>query len=109
MFRQLHLGWIIWSTSRRRASSTSGFAAPGVHGANDSCWGGVDCVVITPHHVSNAMDLFAWQGQAVTVETTGIHTVSVWGREDGFKLDKIMINKSAELPSDTGPDESPRQ
>jgi N-acetylneuraminic acid mutarotase len=46
-----------------------------------------------------------------TVEVTspGVHTVSVWMREDGFRLDRILLTTSAGYtPSGTGPPESPR-
>jgi hypothetical protein len=39
---------------------------------------------------------------------TGIKTVSVWAREDGFHMDKIVVNKSSTAPSGNGPSESMR-
>jgi hypothetical protein len=43
-----------------------------------------------------------------TVGTTGVHTVNVWMREDGFVLDKLVITSNASyVPTATGPAESP--
>jgi hypothetical protein len=41
------------------------------------------------------------------VTNTGIHTVSMWMREDGFLLDKLVLTMdSAFTPTGTGPAES---
>jgi hypothetical protein len=43
----------------------------------------------------------------VEVASAGIHTVSLWMREDGFSADKIVLTTdSAYTPTDTGPAES---
>jgi len=80
----------------------------GANGNDDSVWAGVDGTVISSNYAPNATGAMTWQNRTVTVSTTGIHTVNVWGREDGFRLDKIVINKSATAPSGTGPAQSPR-
>jgi hypothetical protein len=44
------------------------------------------------------------------VATSGVHTVNVWMREDGFKIDKLVITTNASyVPSGAGPAEGPRQ
>ena len=45
----------------------------------------------------------------VDVATSGVHTVNVWMREDGFVIDKIVLTTSASyIPSGEGPAESLR-
>lgn len=44
----------------------------------------------------------------VVVASTGIHTVSLWMREDGFSVDKLVLTTDpAFTPTDLGPAESP--
>ncbi len=43
----------------------------------------------------------------IEVTTPGAHTLNVWNRDDGFKLDKIVLARDIGFtPSGTGPDES---
>ncbi|MFH0953476.1 MAG: RHS repeat-associated core domain-containing protein [Verrucomicrobiota bacterium] len=53
------------------------------------------------------------QDNVVTLEEPGAHTINVWMREDGFKLDKLVLTTSTNQYSlsdpDLGPDESPLQ
>ena len=44
------------------------------------------------------------------VGTSGLHTIHLWMREDGFKVDKLLLRKSTSstAPSGTGPAESLR-
>jgi hypothetical protein len=45
----------------------------------------------------------------VYLQTTGVHTLSLWMREDGFRVDKIVITQSGNYePSSTGPAERHR-
>ena len=45
----------------------------------------------------------------VNVTTTGVHTVNVWMREDGFIVDKLVLTvSSGYIPTGSGPAESPR-
>jgi hypothetical protein len=45
----------------------------------------------------------------LAVTSAGLHTINVWMREDGFRLDRLLLTTSAtEVPSGTGPDESLR-
>jgi lysophospholipase L1-like esterase len=46
----------------------------------------------------------------IVVSTAGVHTIHLWGREDGLKIDKVLLrtSSSSTAPSGTGPAESPR-
>ncbi len=45
-----------------------------------------------------------------TVSTPGVHVIQFWMREDGFKVDKILLTTSTTTtpPAGVGPPESPR-
>jgi DNA-binding sugar fermentation-stimulating protein len=44
-----------------------------------------------------------------TVNTEGVHTVNVWMREDGFRLDKVVLTTNPDYtPTSNGPAESQR-
>jgi PKD repeat protein len=44
----------------------------------------------------------------VTVSSSGTHTLSLWMREDGTEVDKLLVTSNASYtPSDEGPPESP--
>jgi hypothetical protein len=88
-------------------------------GAGDSIHGGIDGAVsvvqITGAPSFNiAPPGWNWVGNIngdtrafVVVTSAGIHTVSVWMREDGFSADKIILTTdSAFTPTGTGPAES---
>jgi hypothetical protein len=51
-------------------------------------------------------------GVAATLKiaTPGLHTIHLWMREDGFRVDKLLLrtSSSSTAPSGTGPAESPR-
>jgi hypothetical protein len=38
----------------------------------------------------------------------GLHTVTIWDREDGMEIDRIVLSTSAIAPTGTGPNESAR-
>jgi hypothetical protein len=46
----------------------------------------------------------------LSVTSPGIHTIHLWMREDGLRLDRILLrkNSSSSAPSGSGPAESPR-
>ncbi|MBN2440430.1 MAG: hypothetical protein JXJ04_03775 [Spirochaetales bacterium] len=45
----------------------------------------------------------------VNVETSGLHTINIWMREDGTRIDKILLTTdSGFVPSGQGPAESPQ-
>ena len=73
-------------------------------GGGDSCWAGVDGALASNYHAfPENSGAWAWAAQTMTVSTTGIHTLSVWARDDGFRMDKIVVNKSTTPPSGNGP------
>ncbi len=61
-------------------------------------------------------DVFLWSKKTldgppptVNITTAGLHTLNVWMREDGFRLDKILLTKDPNyIPIGFGPDESSR-
>jgi hypothetical protein len=44
----------------------------------------------------------------ITIDETGIHTISLWGREDYFRADKIIVKTNENLPFESGAAESPQ-
>ena len=50
---------------------------------------------------------WGWASKPVVVDSVGLHVVSVLAREDGFRVDKIVVNRSQTPPTGAGPDESP--
>lgn len=45
----------------------------------------------------------------LTVPSAGVHTINVWMREDGFRLDRLLLTtNAATVPSGDGPAESAR-
>lgn len=44
----------------------------------------------------------------LVVPSAGTYTINVWMREDGFRLDRLLLTTSATVPSGAGPAESPR-
>lgn len=75
----------------------------------NSCWAGIDNTVIgTPHTFAVNSDVWGWTSQTINVTSTGIHTLNVWIREDGFQIDKIVVKTSSTAPTGNGPSESPR-
>ncbi len=52
---------------------------------------------------------FAGGAATVTIPTVGEHVVNVWMREDGLRLDRLLLTQgSAAVPAGVGPAESPR-
>ena len=90
----------------------------GASGADDSCHAGLDgAAIATSDRIVGFPLSWIWSrstmdGPVATfnVATSGVHTVNVWMREDGFKIDKLVITTNASyVPSGAGPAESPRQ
>lgn len=44
----------------------------------------------------------------ITVTAPGVHTVSIWMREDGYRIDRVYLTTGSSVPSDIGPAESKR-
>ncbi len=90
-------------------------------GNNDSCHTGLNNTAIaTADRLSGWGDAWTWRNNTmdnvratITVATTGIHTVNLWMREDGFLADRILLTPNAnyagvtEGGTMTGPAQSP--
>jgi hypothetical protein len=97
----IHYVWI-------RAHTASG---------DDSVHVGLDgAAVSSSDRISGfALGTWSWSKQTmdgpvatVNITTTGIHTLNLWMREDGFVVDKVLLTTNASyIPSGTGVTESP--
>lgn len=83
---------------------------------DDSCHVGIDGVgPASSDRISSFSTQLSWSRSTmdgsfatIVVSTPGIHTISVWMREDGFQLDKLVLTTdSGFTPTGLGPDESP--
>ena len=83
-------------------------AGENTSGNSDSCYAGMDGAFLE-YRFDVLDDQWDWVGQPFTVTDTGIHTVSVWGREDGFFADKIVLQTSSTPPLGVGPPQSAEQ
>lgn len=45
----------------------------------------------------------------IKVTSAGVHTVNVWMREDGLRLDRLVLTRSGDAPTGAGPAVSPRR
>ena len=85
-------------------------------GNDDSVHAGLDGVAVTSGlYMNGYTGAFTWRrsrdggvNATINVASPGIHTFNLWMREDGFAIDKIVLNKSSTTPSGTGPAQSPR-
>ena len=85
----------------------------GANGNDDSVHAGLDGTVVA-NHITSFGTSASWTkrltgGTIITfnVATTGIHTFNLWMREDGLKLDKIVLSKSSSYsPTGMGPAQS---
>lgn len=75
----------------------------------NSCSVGINDVVYgTSYDFSATPNTWGWLSkQAITVPSVGVHKITVWGREDGLKVDKIVVTTSSTTPTGNGPTESP--
>jgi hypothetical protein len=89
----------------------------GVNGDGDSCHAGIDGTgPASADRISSFSSTLGWSRSTmdgatatINVTTPGLHTISVWMREDGFVLDKILFTTNGGLtPTGGGPAESPR-
>jgi hypothetical protein len=76
---------------------------------SDSCFAGIDDALTPTYTFATTTGVWGWRGHALEVDSAGVHTVSIYAREDGFRVDKVVIQADDSTPSDAGPDESPRQ
>ncbi len=64
-------------------------------------------------------EAWSWSNQAMsqpthpltlTIESSGLHTLTVWMREDGLRLDRLLLTTDPTfIPTDLGPDPTVRQ
>jgi hypothetical protein len=80
----------------------------GVSGG-DSCWAGFDNVPMSMTYFDFDDDAatWSWKSQSISLGA-GVHTFHIWGREDGLRVDKIVINTTGTAPTGLGPAESAR-
>jgi hypothetical protein len=86
--------------------------------SSDSCYVGFDGKerpVTQAHQLTPDPAAYVWGGdtrtapQILTVESPGLHLFSVWVREGGHVVDKIILARDAAYtPTDLGPPESAR-
>jgi hypothetical protein len=115
-----------YATTSSELSYTINFTTPGTYtvwlrgyapnGAGDSLYIALDnepAAIVTDF----APRIWAWgnkdnAGLPVTIEVSeaGVHTLHLWQREDGFRLDRIMLTTdNGYNPTGDGPSESPIQ
>ena len=72
---------------------------------------------ISPFYDPNQLDTWIWRNTTmdgvpptIFIGTAGFHTIHLWMREDGVKVDKILLRTDASStePAGLGPAESPR-
>ena len=90
------------------------------NGGNDSVHVGLDGQAVASAarmtFPSASYSSWAWfqstmDGPVATLQVTsaGLHTINVWMREDGFRLDRLLLTTSASYaPAGEGPPESTR-
>jgi len=93
-----------------------GYGDGGSGDSDDSCHAGLDGAEIsTSDRISTFPPAYTWSkatmdgpDATINVTSTGLHTVNVWMREDGFVFDKMVLTTNpAYTPTGNGPDESP--
>ena len=101
--------YAVWIRGRDPGPST---------GSNDSAHVGLDGLAVASSDNMNGWNntAFRWSrsttgGNAtLPITSTGLHTVNVYMREDGFAFDKLLLTTNMSFtPSGTGPAESPRE
>lgn len=89
----------------------------GANGGDDSIHAGLDGAASTSSdRISSFGTAWTWSkstmdgvSATISVPSTGVHTINLWMREDGFVVDKLVLTTSSSyVPSGTGPTESPR-
>lgn len=83
-----------------------GDAGEGPEHTSESVYAGLNRVATPQYAFALQGGVWGWSSQPVDVNTTGVHTVHLYGREDGFRADKIVVSTSATSPSGNGPAES---
>lgn len=82
-----------------------GDAGDGPEHTSESVYAGLNGVATPQYPFALQGGVWSWLSQSVDVNSTGVHTVHLYGREDGFRADKIVVSTSATSPSGDGPAE----
>ncbi len=85
-----------------------GMAIASAGGTSDSVYGGIDGNANMQYLDFPENGSLAWISKTISVSSTGVHTVNLFAREDGFYADKIVLTKNGNVPSGAGPGESAR-
>ncbi len=90
----------------------------GSSGSDDSIHAGIDGTgPASADRISSFPASWTWSRNTsdsapatLTVSSPGLHTIHLWMREDGFKVDKLLLrtSSSSTAPSGTGPAQSAR-
>ncbi len=87
------------------------------NGNDDSLHAGLDGAAISSADRISGFRSWTWKRDTLdqapatlVISSPGIHTIHLWMREDGVRVDRLLLrtNSSATAPSGTGPAESPR-
>src|SRR5580765_6012358 len=99
----------VWLRGRAGGSSA---------GTSDSAHVGIDgAAIATADRINGFTTSFGWTrgtldgvNATLSVSSTGLHTINLWMREDGFVVDKVLLTTNASFtPTGTGPAESARE
>ncbi len=75
-------------------------------GSDDSIYVGVDGVAVSMTYATKGS--WSWKSVPVTITNPGPHQVSVWMREDGAYVDRLLLSTNKTFtPTGNGPAESP--
>ncbi len=87
-------------------------------GSDDSVHAGLDGVgLASADRLTGFVTSWTWKRDTMdaapatlVISTAGLHTIHLWVREDGVRVDKLLLrtSSSSTAPSGTGPAESPR-
>ncbi len=65
---------------------------------------------VTAQNISHTVGSWTWRKVAVAIPSAGEHTVQLWMREDGLRVDRLLLAQSASFtPTGSGPAATPRQ
>jgi hypothetical protein len=65
------------------------------HANSDSVWVGID--MVTQKDVTASFGRTGWTDVWIDVKEPGVHTVSIWMREDGTMIDKFLITSDLKM------------
>ena len=80
----------------------------GLSGSRDSIWVGVDGDDTSVERVSLHRDTYGWRSGGQLTVPAGVHAITVWMREDGGIVDRVLLTPLSTTPTGDGPPESTR-